>query len=174
MKVTRSRINHVEMYVGRGKVINGLVNRAFIDYEKLMDMKNQVLVVLRADLSPIQKKKLHRVVDEVLKSKPRYNLRGLVGHAIYRATGFFPRWLNRTGRFFCSELVYECYLKAGFKLGEHEHSEFVSPTDMFESDKLQMIFLLDGINGIKLSRKTRDSNKKIKRETKKLLLKKIK
>lgn len=174
MKMTKSRVTHTKIYVGKGKIIDSTSHRGFVDYEKLMDMKEQILVVLRANLSPTQRKRFHGIVRRMLKRKPRYNMKGLVGYAVYRVTGFFPSWLNTKGSFFCSEFVYECFLKAGYKLGEHKNSEFVSPSNVFESKKLNIICLLDGINGIKFSRKTWDANKKIQEEAKKLLLKRIK
>ena len=174
MGMTKSRVTHTEIYVGKGKIIDSAFSRGFVDYENLKDMKEQILVVLRANLSSTQRKKFHSIIRRMLKSKPKYNLKGIVGHAVYRATGFFPSWLNSKGSFFCSEFVYECFLKTGYKLGEHQESEFVSPTNIFESKKLHIICLLDGINGIKFSKKTRDSNKKIQEEAKKILLKKVK
>ena len=173
MKMTKSRISHAVIYVRKGKKIENTSHKGFMNYQNLDDLKEQVLIGLRTTLSSSQKKKLHKIIGKMLKEKPKYNVKGVMGHAVYKITGFFPSWLNTKDSFFCSEFVYECYLKAGCKLGEHENSEFVSPTDIFESPKLQIVYLLDGVNGIKFSRKTRDPDKKIQEEAKKLILKKI-
>ena len=174
MKFTKSTISHVKFYLGRGKIINTTSYGQFGAYEPLKDKKEQVLVVLRANLTHLQRKKLHRIVKNILESKPQYSLKGLIGHGVYKTTGFFPNWLRSKKSFFCSEFIYECYLKAGYKLGKHSHSEFVSPIDLFESKKLNIVCILDGINGVNLTRKTRDPNKTIQKESKKLLLRRLK
>lgn len=174
MRMTKSRISHAVIYVGHGKKLENTSHKGFVNYQNLDDMKGQVLIVLRTNLSSAQKKKLHSVVDRMLKERPKYNVRGIAGHAVYKITGFFPSWLNEKDAFFCSEFVYECYLQAGCKLGEHENSTFVSPTDILESPKLHIVCLLDGINGIKFSRKTRDSDNQIQEDAKKIILRKVK
>lgn len=174
MKLTKSRVTHAEIYVGRGKIIDSTSHRGFVDYGNLIDLKEQILVVLRPNLSHTQKRRLYRIIRRMFKIKPRYDMKGLIGHTVYKITGFFPKWLNTKANFFCSEFVYEVFLKSGLKLGEHENSEFVSPTNIFESKKLKIICILDGVNGTKLSRKTWDSNKKIQEESKGLLLKILK
>jgi hypothetical protein len=174
MKMTKSRVTHAAIYVGKGKIIDSTSHRGFVDYTDLMDMKEQILIGLRADLSPSQKIRLKKVISNMLKNKPSYDKRALIVQTVYEITGFFPRWLDAKGEFFCSEFVYECYQKAGCKLRAHEHSQFVSPTSLYESPKLNIVYMLDGINGVKFSRKTRNSNMRIKKEAKKLLLKKIK
>lgn len=173
MRVTKSRISHVSMYLEKGKMIE-IDNAHGVDFEKLMDMKEQILVVLRADLSRRQKTRLKKIVRRLMEPKLRFSKRGIVGYFLYHTMGFFPRWLNTKKNYFCSEFVYECYLKSGCKLGQHIRSEFVSPIYLFESKKLHVVAMLDGVHGIHFNRKTYDSNKKIHMDAKKILVKMMK
>src|SRR3989338_620344 len=52
MNMTKSRVTHAKIYVGKGKIIDSTSHRGFVDYDNLTDMKEQILVALRANLSP--------------------------------------------------------------------------------------------------------------------------
>jgi len=90
-----------------------------------------VVQILRPQVDDLwQVEKAVRIcINEVGK---RYDFCGLVDFIFFRKFQSESRW-------FCSELAFYAYQKAGFAILARKEKEFVSPGDLYESPKLVLV-----------------------------------
>lgn len=146
-KVTGSAVTHAGVYCN-GLVAEARQKGSSVQWNDLHTAKNEIIIVLRTDLSEDQRR---MIVERVrfycpegnMKPKYGYNWTGLLLHPVARRFKWLSRYIPKGKTFFCSELVAQIFMDIGIQLTPFSDPALVTPKDILESKKLFFVYVLD-------------------------------
>ena len=118
--------------VGKKAVVSARWEGVVVDvFEDDWVKEGSVVQVLRPKVDNFEQieKAIDFCINEIGK---KYDFCGLVDFLFYEKFQSEKRW-------FCSELVFEAYKRAGFEILVRKEKEFVSPGDLYESPMLVLV-----------------------------------